>query len=190
MKNFLFRYWSYMPLFIRPFLVKKICLYGSESVGKTTLAKELAAYYQTDWVPEMARTYLGDKVCVYDDFVPIAELQIAELKRKTRTANRLLFCDSDLITTELYARIYFNDCPRAVLDLQKKEDYDLYLFLEADVPWVADGMRDLGDPSVRATTRNLFFNTLRERGIEPVMIKGDWANRKAQAIAAIDRILI
>jgi NadR type nicotinamide-nucleotide adenylyltransferase len=168
--------------------IKKICLYGSESVGKTTLAQELAAHYETEWVAEMAREYLGDRKCVYEDFPWIARWQTTEVLRKTLYANRLLICDTDLITTELYARIYFKDCPREVLDLQRVVDYDLYLFLEADVPWVGDEQRDLGDPSVRKDIRDMFLNALLERGIQPVMIKGNWAERKNQAIAAIDAL--
>ena len=40
----------------------KIVLYGPESTGKTTLAKELAFYYKTDWVAEFARDYLQKKM--------------------------------------------------------------------------------------------------------------------------------
>ena len=36
----------------------KIVLFGPESTGKTTLAKQLASYYKTNWVPEFARDYL------------------------------------------------------------------------------------------------------------------------------------
>jgi NadR type nicotinamide-nucleotide adenylyltransferase len=169
--------------------IKKICLYGSESVGKTTLAKELAEHYKTVWVPEMAREYLGEKKCVYEDFVWIARWQTTEVLRQSLYANKILICDTDVITTELYARIYFDDCPKEVLDLQRVVHYDLYLFLEADVPWVGDEQRDLGDPSVRKGIRDMFLNALLERGIQPVMIKGDWAARKEQAIKAIDKLL-
>ena len=109
----------------RPFFVKKVCLFGSESTGKSTMAKMLAEHYKTDWVPEMARDYLGDRICTLEDFPPIAYLQTAEVLRKTLTANKILICDSDLIITELYARIYFNDCPQQVIDLQQVIQYDL-----------------------------------------------------------------
>jgi HTH-type transcriptional regulator, transcriptional repressor of NAD biosynthesis genes len=180
-----FMNWAHIPSVVRPHLVKKVCLFGSESTGKSTMAQILAAHYQTDWVPEMARDYLGDRHCVYDDFPPIAYLQTGEVLRKNLTANKLLICDSDLIITELYARIYFNDCPQVVIDLQKAVHYDLYLFFEIDVPWVADGTRDLGDPSVRAAMRDKFRNALIERNIPFVTISGDWAAREAKAKAAI-----
>ena len=39
----------------------KIVLYGPESTGKSTLAKQLAEYYKTDYVQEYAREYLQKK---------------------------------------------------------------------------------------------------------------------------------
>jgi HTH-type transcriptional regulator, transcriptional repressor of NAD biosynthesis genes len=185
-----FHEWRHIPSVVRPFFVKKICLYGSESVGKTTLAQELADYYGTNWVPEMARDLLGDRKCELSDFPPIARLQMLELMRQTQTANRLLICDTDLITTELYARIYFEECPEEVLFWQKMESYDHYLFLEADVPWVGDAQRDLGDPSVRKHIRNQFEQALIERGIAYTIIKGNWEERKLQAIETIDALFL
>jgi HTH-type transcriptional regulator, transcriptional repressor of NAD biosynthesis genes len=171
---------------VRPHLVKKICLFGSESTGKSTMAQILTAHYQTDWVPDMARDYLGDRHCELNDFPNIAYIQTAEVMRKTLTANKILICDSDLIITELYARIYFNDCPQIVLDLQKAIHYDLYLFFEIDVPWVADGTRDLGEPDVRKRMRDMFRNALVERNIPFITISGNWEERERKAKAAID----
>ena len=169
--------------------LKKICLFGSESVGKTTLAAELAAHFNTAWVPEMARAYLGDRKCVFDDFVWIARWQTTEVLRKSLVANRVLICDTDVLTTELYARIYFDDVPQEVIDLQKVINYDLFLFLEADVPWVSDTQRDLGDPAIRENIRNMFFEALVSRNLPYEIIKGDWQTRKEKAIAAIEALI-
>ena len=40
----------------------KIVLFGPESSGKTTLAKELSKYYNCLWVEEFARGYLQKKM--------------------------------------------------------------------------------------------------------------------------------
>ena len=39
----------------QPTNILKIALYGPESTGKTTLAKQLAEHYKTEWTPEFAR---------------------------------------------------------------------------------------------------------------------------------------
>lgn len=59
--------------------IKKIVVIGPESTGKSTLCKQLAAHYQTLWVPEYAREFLithGTKYS-YDDLLLIAKGQVA-----------------------------------------------------------------------------------------------------------------
>ncbi|MCJ7715028.1 MAG: adenylyltransferase/cytidyltransferase family protein, partial [Anaerolineales bacterium] len=48
-----FHHWGFIPTIVRPFFIKKICLYGPESTGKSTLALRLAERYQTEYVPEV-----------------------------------------------------------------------------------------------------------------------------------------
>jgi HTH-type transcriptional regulator, transcriptional repressor of NAD biosynthesis genes len=188
-RNQPFKYWEHIPSVVRPFFVKKICFFGSESTGKSTMAQMMADQYQTEWVPEMAREILGERVCTFEDIKQIAYTQTGEVLRKALTANKILFCDSDLIITELYSHIYFKDCPQIVLDLQKVIHYDLYLFFEIDVPWVADGVRDLGDPDVRLRMRDFFRNALVERHIPFITISGNWEERKAKVIAAVENLI-
>ena len=59
-------------------MIKKIVLIGPESTGKTTLAKQLAAHYQTTWVAEYARAYIDNLHRTYEekDLVEIAKGQI------------------------------------------------------------------------------------------------------------------
>lgn len=166
----------------------KICLFGSESTGKTTLAKLLAAHYDTEWVPEMAREILGDRKCVPADFPIIAEAQVAEINRKSLIANKLLICDTDLLTTMLYEKIYFGSVNETVSALQKHDKYDLYLFLESDIPWIEDSQRDLGGAR-RLEIRNMFEAALIDQKINYVVIKGNFENRLQAAIFAIDTFL-
>ncbi|HEU0125872.1 MAG TPA: ATP-binding protein, partial [Flavobacterium sp.] len=91
----------------------KIALFGPESTGKTTLAKQLADYYKTEWVPEFARDYLQEKweenkhICVADDMMPIAYGQTALENEKLAKANKYLFCDTNLMVTKVFSEMYY-----------------------------------------------------------------------------------
>ena len=60
----------------------RIVLFGPESTGKTTLAKALATYYDSSYVPEFARDYLQKKwdttqeVCTLEDLLVIVKGQL------------------------------------------------------------------------------------------------------------------
>ena len=93
--------------------IVKVVLFGPESTGKTTLAKQLAAHYKTAWVPEYARQYLQDKwdraqkTCEPLDLLPIAKGQITLENELTKKANKILFCDTDLLETKVYSEAYY-----------------------------------------------------------------------------------
>ena len=139
-----FHYWDYIPDVVRPYFVKKICFYGPESVGKTTLARQLAIEYDTVFVPEVARDILTSNDITVDDIIKIGHAQTEAVLQGERVANRILFCDTDLITTQIYSEIYLHYVPPVLYELEKKIHYDAYVLLNIDVPWVADNLRDFG----------------------------------------------
>lgn len=171
----------------------KICLYGPESVGKTTLARELAVHYHTIYVPEVARDLIlsGDQTNVElttDDYARIAIAQTEAVAHALPLANRVLICDTDLTTTQLYADVYGVKRPPVLDELAAQERFDAYFLLNTDVPWVADGLRDLGHR--REEMYHLFGRTLTERGIRYVTVTGsDYEARKQQVITVIDKLL-
>ncbi|RAJ94568.1 NadR type nicotinamide-nucleotide adenylyltransferase [Larkinella arboricola] len=167
--------------------IKLICLYGPESVGKTTLAKQLAAHYQTVFVHEVARDLITSNDLTLDDYVQIGHAQTEAVLKAVPQANRLLICDTDLITTALYSEIYLNDVPPVLAELEKAVPYDLYFLLNIDVPWVADGLRDLGHR--REEIYGRFKTALENRNVPYVDVSGNWAERWATVTAEIDRLL-
>ena len=45
------RHWEFLEPCVRGYFAKRVCVVGAESTGTTTLARELAEYYRTVWVP-------------------------------------------------------------------------------------------------------------------------------------------
>lgn len=168
----------------------KFVIYGPESTGKTTLAQQLAEHYQTRWVPEFSRAYLQEKwdltktICEESDLLPIAVGQMAAENAAAAKANRLLFLDTNVRTTVLYAHHYYGRCPQILTDLIAQQDYALYFLTDIDVPWVADDLRD--QPNERAQLFAKFQADLRTHDLPYVLLQGDEASRLAAAIQVVD----
>lgn len=165
-----------------------ICLYSPESTGKSTLAKRLAEHYQTESVPEVARELITSNDFTLQDIERIAQAYHQRFFEKLELANKILICDTDLITTQIYSQHYLQAVPPIVAELQKEIHYDHYFLLDIDVPWVADGLRDLGNQ--RQEMFQVFKHELENRNIAYTLISGDYATREKQAKDLIDKILM
>jgi HTH-type transcriptional repressor of NAD biosynthesis genes len=178
---------------VRAHFVKRVCILGAESTGKTTLALELAKRYRTIWVTEYGREYsechgkkLGDAWSTWE-FRHIAEVQTEREDRLAQRANGVLFCDTDLFTTACFHKAYLG-CKDAELErLARSRRYDLYLLCGLDVPFVQDGWRD--DGPHRAAMDAAYREFLEETGVPWVDLRGPYAGRFAQAAAAVDELL-
>lgn len=170
-------YWDFIPKLVQPYFVKKICFYGPESTGKSVMAKRFAEIYQTEFVPEVAREIVTSNEFSIDDIVRIGHAQTERVLEKTKTAQKFLFCDTDLITTQIYCRHYLKNVPPILYELEKKITYDAYFLFDIDVPWVADGLRDLG--AQRTEMFGAFKEELEKRHISYTLVKGNWVERQA-----------
>jgi cytidyltransferase-like protein len=182
-------FWGEILPLARAFFVKKVVLTGPESVGKTMLAQKLAAHYQTTWVEEYGREYTekAGQGLTAMDFAHIAGGQLLLEDAAASRARHLLFCDTDLIVTEMWAEVYLGHCPPWIIEANHQRRYDLFLLLVPDVHWVSDGIRFYGD------MRQAHFERLKEilesRGLPYCIIAGDYEVRFEKAVAAIDGML-
>src|SRR3954465_10438184 len=99
-----------------------------------------------------------------EDIIQIGKAQTERVLEYTRLANKLLFCDTDVIITQIYSKHYLNVVPEILYDLEKQVKYDHYFFMDIDVPWVEDGLRDLGH--ARESMRQVFLDELQKRRID------------------------
>jgi HTH-type transcriptional repressor of NAD biosynthesis genes len=167
--------------------VKKICFYGPESTGKSTLARKMAALYKTEFVPEVSREIIESNDFTIEDIIVIGKAQTERVLAKERIANRFLFCDTDLITTQIYSRQYLGVVPPVLYELEGMVKYDLYFLFDIDVPWVSDGLRDLGER--RKEMYAIFKEELDKRNIRYITVSGTHAEREATVRMEIERML-
>ena len=182
-----FLHWAHIPDVVRPYFVKKVCFYGPESTGKTTMAKHLAEIYQTEYVPEVSREMITSNAFTVEDIVRIGVAQTQRILEKTKTANKILFCDTDLITTQIYSAHYLHQVPPALHDLEKQITFDLYFLFDIDLPWVSDGLRDLGEK--RREMFEFFKSELEQRKIPFVQVDGNYEEREKCIRGKIDQLL-
>lgn len=172
----------------------KIALFGPESTGKTTLAKQLAEYYETEWIPEFARDYLQEKweenqhICVADDMLPIAYGQVALENEKLAVAKKYLFCDTNLMVTKVFSEMYYGFCDPLLNEAALEHEYDLFFLTDIDVPWEKDDIRDT--PDGRETVFSVFKQTLIDTNKPFITLSGNKESRLAKATAIIDRLAI
>jgi NadR type nicotinamide-nucleotide adenylyltransferase len=168
--------------------VIRVVVIGSESTGKSVLARALAAHYGTAWSAEYVREYLDAKGAplTADDVEPIARGQIAAEDAAAARAERVVIHDTDLASTAIYARHYYGAVPEWIERAARDRRADLYLLLDIDVPWMADPQRDRGER--REEMHALFVAGLAEA--RAVVIRGGWEERRQRAIEAIDQLLI
>ncbi len=182
-----FRHWQFIPKVVHPYFVKKICFYGSESTGKSMMARQMAEMYHTEYVPEVAREKVTSNDFTMDDIIKIGHAQTERVLQKIKSANKILFCDTDLITTQIYCRHYLGVIPEILYELEKQITYDQYYLFDIDVPWVADGLRDL--QSHREEMFGVFRSELEKRNIRYKLVSGSYKSREDFLRSEINNIL-
>ena len=180
---------------VRAFYVKRICIVGAESTGKTTLCEKLAEHYQTSWVPEYGREYCAEKWkdgiitdnWSSEEFVTIATEQSRREDPAARTANKVLICDTDPFATTIWHERYLNKKSIEVESIASRRRYNLYLMTGDEIPFIQDGLRD--GEHIRHWMHERFIEELTKTNRPWVLVSGTLEERISQAVQYIDNVL-
>ena len=185
------RHWEMIPECVRPYFVRRVCVFGPESTGKSTLARDLARQFDTVYAFEYARPLLDPQggQCRPDDIPRIVRGQVATEEALAYHANRVLFCDTDVLTTCVWSDVLFGHTPEWVRDLARRRDYHLYLVTDVDVPWVSDGQRFFSEQAQRRAMFDRFVRELTALGRPYQVIRGTWEQRLRDACDAVRALL-
>ncbi len=166
--------------------VRRVCFFGAESTGKTTLTERLAADLGTVSVDEFGRSLWvarGGNLS-FEDMALIARTQVANEERLVLEANRFLFIDTSPLTTLFYSLHYFGEAPEELKALANRT-YDAVFLCMPDFPYVQDGTRSGED--FRMRQHDWYRRELPVREMPYVPLAGDLEARIASVIATLLR---
>ena len=167
----------------------KVVLTGSESSGKTELARRLGEHFHAPVSVEFVRDYAARREgkLGFGDHGPIAKGQMAAEEDAIARADGLVILDTDLVSTVVYCEHYFGRSPPWIETEARSRAAQLYLLLMPDVPWKADGVRDRADR--RDEMHQLFRAKLQALGLSFVEIGGEREARFREAVRAIESVV-
>jgi len=167
----------------------KIVVSGPESVGKSTLTRQLAEYFNASYVDEIARDFIAklDREYTKQDVLAIAKLQIKAEQYFKESDSRLLILDTDLIITKVWLRRVFNDIPDWIDKHLESEKADLHLLCYPDLPWEPDPLRE--NPNIREDLFDEYMDEISNLDIPYFVIKGQNGERLKAAIKLVDEFI-
>lgn len=179
--------WDYIPDVCKSFYARKVLVVGGESTGKSTLVQNLALAYNTNFVSEVGRD-----TCEYaggEDFMVVDDLYENILRQKinvmdaSKRSNRILFIDTDAITTLFYAQFLLKDdeelskCKRLAEAVSLINEWDLVLFLEPTVEFIQDGTRSEVIAEDREKYSKQIKALLEKYNVRYYSLNGDYLDR-------------
>ena len=181
------KHWDYIPGVCRDYYARKVLIVGSESTGKSTLVQNLALAYNTNFVAEYGRITSdyagGEDFMIADDLYENLLRQRVHIMDAAKMSNRLLFVDTDALTTLFYSRFLLGDTPESEICAQMAgainamTQWDLVFFLEPDVDFVQDGTRNETIHEERGRFSEMLQDVFAEHNRTVIRIGGDYLQR-------------
>lgn len=180
--------WDYIPDVCKAFYTRKVLIVGGESTGKSTLTQNLALAYNTNFVAEVGRDTCeyagGEEFMLAEDLYENLLRQKMNVMDAARHSNRILFVDTDAVTTLFYSYFLLKNgsadlakCEKLAGAVQDITKWDLVLFLEPDVDFVQDGTRSEEIKANREKYSKEIKKLLESNGITYHCVNGNYLDR-------------
>lgn len=183
------RNWEYLSDAAKADLMTTICIFGPESTGKSTLTKQLAAFFSSPYVDEYAETVIRSKKgnISFEDMELIVRGHHENIQQAMRLFPPILFIDTDAIASKIWSNELFGKESPVIEDYIAQQDFTHYLLLDVDLPWQDDIHR------YRPDNRLDFFTRCKReldcRGKKYSVVDGIGEEREQNAIALVKQIL-
>lgn len=132
-----YKNWYYIPRYVREFFILKIAIVGGESVGKTNLTHKLANYYNTTYVKEYRKEYIGEELqgnkgnIQYEDYSKIAYGHNQKIGEAIKNAHKLTVIDTEFTQLQSYYMETNRGKGHAIIeDFIKNSHFDIILYVD------------------------------------------------------------
>lgn len=184
--------YDYLPREYQVLVNRKVLFTGTESCGKTTLARKLAAVLNTSFTVEQ-----GKLACekygvpsplpqMYPQFV---HAQMEADARAVASANKVAICDTDALVTAFYLDLYEGGKLPLAWEAARGNEWDIVFFVEPRVPWIADGLRLHSDQTTRIAQASRLKAAYEDLGLRLVVLDGDYRANYERALHEIKTML-
>lgn len=161
------KYWDYLTPAVKRTYAHHICICGTESSGKTTLATALEKEFDyVTMIPEIGRCLVGNAMtCESTTLTSVLSIHKTLLKCvKHNPPTPIVVWDTDNLTTKSYMKFlgwdtYTSDFPIA----------DIYFFLDNDIPYEKDSTRV--EENVAKELKNNHLNIYKKEGVNLHILK-------------------
>lgn len=188
------KYFVHLSPYIKLKAVKRICIVGAESSGKSTLAYNLKEHYKgrTTLIQESGRMLMSQPKLNRNHFIDFGLKQFSNIFLNDFNCQRpYQIIDTDVGITNLYCHEYLNlGYELDVLQtLRAREKYDFYLVLSPDVKFVQDGMRIQEDQEKRVTFFKKVLDYVEKSGVPfKVIYQSDYDERFRAATQILETL--
>lgn len=189
-----YKYWDYIAHTARKDFVKKVCIIGVESTGKSFLTKNLANYFSTISVEEVGRTICEDEYGASEEYMTVQDYEHIAMEHKckeyrlAKEANKVLFSDTNNLIT-LFSMQCQGKTSAMISEMAKAEKYDLVIMLDIDVPWVYDHLRTNNTPELRQSTYEMLKRICTDHGVQYVTVSGTYDERYKTSVKLVQDLL-
>ena len=177
----IYKHRAFIPNNVYHDLIVKVVFLGAESTGKTTIVRELAKRYNTEFMPEYGAEYWlehqQDMILTSEQLVTLAKRHAEIENSKILNSNKYCFIDTNAITTYMYSKDYHG---YALPELEEfaercRSRYDITFLCEDDIPY--EDTWDRRGKEVRAASQKKIADELLSRNIPFYRISGDVEQR-------------
>lgn len=185
--------YGHLPREYQKLVNKKVLFTGTESCGKSTLVRKLAAALGTSFTEEQGKLAC-ERVGLpspgaeqYPQFVCAQVMADAEAVKR---ANMVALCDTDAIVTEFYLNVLEGRGSLPVArEVARLNEWDLVFFVEPTVPWVDDGLRTSPLQAQREAQARMLRVVYENLGYELITLDGDYRQNYERALYEIQKLL-